>query len=338
VSAADRVIAALPRDASGVILESPGAVSWFLDGAAVSVPLGGTSVVAVLVTRNRVEVRCQVMELERLSAEHGIEGAIPVEWDKPLVPAEWLDEPGVRSEGELQVELRAARAALTDAEADRYRTLGSEVAAAVTTVAAATRADMSEQSVAGDLADCLYSIGTEPVVLLVAGASRIAYRHPLPTAGLLGDRAMLVVGARRHGLIVNLTRWVRFSGSDMNAEAGIRAVEADLLDATVPGTTFAALFARVQAAYPAHGFDPHEWRNHHQGGPTGYVGRDPKIGPDTPGVVAQQQAFAWNPSAPGVKAEDTVLATTAGIELLTHDPAWPTELVASRPRPLTMLR
>jgi hypothetical protein len=39
--------------------------------------------------------------------------------------------------------------------------------------------------------------------------------------------------------------------------------------------------------------------------------------------VVEQQALAWNPSAPGVKTEDTVLLTPRGLEVLTTDGVWP---------------
>ena len=332
----ERVLAALPDDLDGVVLETPGVVSWYLGGARTSVPLGGDSVVAVLVGREGDEVRCHVMEAERLLAEEGIGDAIAVDWTEPLVPESWRNDPRIAPERRLEAQLRVARASLTDIEVERYRALGAEVSRAVTSVAAATTAGDAERSIAGHLAHSLYSLGAEPVVLLVAGSARLGYRHPLPTSAPLGERAMLVVGARRHGLTVNLTRWVQFSGPEHENEPGIRAVEAEILDATRPGAALADLLVTLRRAYPANGFDPEEWHRHHQGGPTGYLGRDPKVTPSTGGVVAERQAFSWNPSAPGVKVEDTVLATASGVELLTHDPAWPTTTVAGRPRPLTM--
>ncbi len=50
---------------------------------------------------------------------------------------------------------------------------------------------------------------------------------------------------------------------------------------------------------------------------------------------SEHHAFAWNPSAPGVKVEDTVLTTSAGIEVLTVDPRWPTVRVGALDRPAT---
>lgn len=329
----DAVLALLPPDADGVLLESAGVVSWYLGGARVNVPLGGPSVVAVLVTRSGDEVRCPVMEAHRLRDEEGIADAVAVPWTQPVVPDAWRRDPRLLNESELEEPLRSARASLDEVEVSRYRALGLEVARAVTSVARTLGPAHSERDAAGLLAAQVLALGAEPVVLLVAGRSRVAHRHPLPTAAPLGDRAMLVVGARRYGLIVNLTRWV---GAPDPRERALLDVEAAVLDATVPGASFGDVFAALQQAYPAQGFAADEWRNHHQGGPTGYFGRDPKITPLTTGVVAERHAFAWNPSAPGLKAEDTVLATSGGIALLTHDPDWPTVTVSGRPRPTTL--
>jgi len=336
VTTLDRVRAVLADNDDGVVLESAGAVSWFLGGARVSVPLGGTSIAAVLVTRDDVIVRCHVMEAPRLAAEDGVKELTEVAWTEPLVPDTWRRDPRIRAEGDLELRLREARASLSGLEIERYRALGAEVAAGVTAVAGSIRPELSEQRVAGDLARMVYSVGAEPVVLLVAGRMRLGLRHPLPTDAPLGARAMLVVGARRHGLIVNLTRWVQFDADEPDAARRIRAVEADVLDATVPGVPLRDVFASLRRSYRAHGFDEDEWRRHHQGGPTGYFGRDPKVTPHTTGIVAERQAYSWNPSAAGAKSEDTVLITSAGVELLTHDPAWPNTLVAGRPRPVPM--
>ena len=55
-------------------------------------------------------------------------------------------------------------------------------------------------------------------------------------------------------------------------------------------------------------------------------------------MIEDAQAFAWNPSVPGLKSEDTVLAGAALPEVLTVDPHWPTEDVAGLRRPLLLER
>jgi hypothetical protein len=48
-----------------------------------------------------------------------------------------------------------------------------------------------------------------------------------------------------------------------------------------------------------------EWRRHHQGGPTGYEPRDYLATAGSTAFVEERQAFAWNPSVPQLKCEDT---------------------------------
>jgi Xaa-Pro aminopeptidase len=321
----DRVLAFAP---DGLVLTSPEVVSWYLDGVRTTVPFSGASVLAVLVHPDGDQLRCYVNEHSRLVDEWGVD-AEPTAWDAPLT-AGW-DAPG---EAQFESQLRAARASLLPAELDRYRLLAREVAAAVTTVASGLRPRDTELAVAAQLAASVVAIGAEPAVVLVAGSSRLGYRHPLPTGAELGTRAMLVVGARRNGMVVSLTRWVSFAPSAVDDR--IALVEADVLDATRVGRTVGAIFDDLRSAYRRHGYDPDEWRNHHQGGATGYLGRDPRAVSGLADVVQNNHAFAWNPSAPGAKAEDTVIATATGVELLTVDPTWPTTIIGGRARPLPL--
>ncbi|MWB99835.1 M24 family metallopeptidase, partial [Agromyces seonyuensis] len=239
-------------------------------------------------------------------------------------------------EAHLGAGLPPARASLLPADLARYRALGREAAEVLTDVAHGVRPDDAERAVAARLAAGLAARGADPLVVLVAGADRLPHRHPLPGPGRIGRRAMLVVCARRHGLIANVTRWLRFgpaTAEELAAEQGILAVEAAFFDATRPGRPLEDVFAEAIGGYGAHGFDPEEWRRHHQGGAAGYVGRDPRALPGVTDLVQAGQAFAWNPTAPGAKIEDTVLLGAHGIESLTLDPRWPVVPFAGRERP-----
>jgi antitoxin VapB len=191
-------------------------------------------------------------------------------------------------------------------------------------------------------------------VALVAADERIAkYRHPLPTvAPLLGGggetsvrRYVMVVGCfLREGLVVSLTRFKQVEALPAeltDAYARICAVDAVMQEATRSGQSLGDVFAACQAAYPQFGFAADEWHRHHQGGATGYAGRTCKGAPgetfpvlDThwPARAAEilgeavpfGSAFAWNPSAPGVKSEDTFLLLPDGRqEIVSRTPGIP---------------
>jgi hypothetical protein len=316
-----------------LLLTSVGALSWYLDGARPAVRLSAErGVVAVVVDADGDTVVVPANEVDRFRAEElprGVDVRV-TDWWAPLVGPDLAPgSPGVLHEDDPAAAdgLRAARAALLPAERARYRTLGRDAAEALTATALRLHPRMSERATAALLAGELVARGADPVVVLVAGEDRLPFRHALPTAGPLGRRVMLVVCARRHGLIANATRWISLgapSAEASDAAARIRAVETAFLAATVPGRTLGEAFAAGTAAYADHGFPADEWTRHHQGGPTGYWGRDPVATPGSSVPVVLHQAFAWNPSAGGAKVEDTVLLEPGGPEVLTTDGVWPT--------------
>ncbi|MFI8632742.1 M24 family metallopeptidase [Microbacterium sp. NPDC077663] len=313
------------------MLSSHEALAWYLEGARTHVSLAGPPVLAVRVDDDGDTVYVSANEADRLIAEELLpedaDRVVRVPWHQSVIEAAGA---GV-AEAEVALGLRAARASLLPAEVDRYRALGRETAEVLTAAARSLSASSTERSAAAALASGLAARGIDPLVILVAGEERLPHRHPLPTDGPLGNRAMLVVCGRRHGLIANATRWVGDAGRD---DERILEVEAAYFAATRPDARLNDVFAAGTAGYAASGFDADEWTKHHQGGPTGYAGRDPRATTLTTDAVVSNHAFAWNPSALGAKAEDTVLVTESGIEVLTVDPEWPTVAFAGLRRPV----
>ncbi|MBG6185032.1 hypothetical protein IWX65_003010 [Arthrobacter sp. CAN_A214] len=340
-----RVLGILDRaDADSLLLTSQTALSWYLDGSRIHVSLAGDPVAALLVNRDGDHLVTYNNEAERLSREEIPAGVavLEVPWFSDLRDvAAWFG-PGAAAplqEDEVAQELRNARRSLLPAEAARYELLAGETAEAFTDVLAAASPSLTELQLVARLAERIVLLGAEPLVLLCSGASRSGFRHPLPTHSPLGRRAMAVVCARRDGMIINATRWLRFdagSPDERDAEKRIAAVEADLFGATVQGASLSRILAQLKVSYQRHGFGPDQWRLHHQGGPAGYAGRDPRVTDSSEDEVAPNQAFTWNPSAPGAKIEDTVLLGDSGMKVLTLDPRWPSVLVNGIARPATL--
>jgi Xaa-Pro aminopeptidase len=333
-------------DAKGhdaLLLTSHTALTWYLDGSRMHISLAGDPVAALLVDRTGEHLITFNNEAERLAAEElptGVE-LHTVPWHGQLTDAVGaLAGPGEPlAEKAVAVELRAARQPMLPGESARYARLCADAARAMTDVLSRATPDTTEFEVASALAARIVAAGAEPLVLLCNGSSRSAFRHPLATHSPLGRRAMAVVCARRHGLVANLTRWVRFDAGtpeELDAEERIAAVEADIFAATVPGARLGGIFGEIQAAYVRHGFGADQWTLHHQGGPAGYAGRDPRATAATDDVVVPNQTFTWNPSGPGVKIEDTVQLAAAGTSVLTLDPRWPAADINGLPRPLTL--
>jgi Xaa-Pro aminopeptidase len=333
------------RGLDSVLLTSHATVGWYLDGGRIHVGLAADPIVNVLVTRDGDHAVTFNNEADRLRAEELPDGVQlhSVPWYGSLtdVPS-WLGQAvQPASEADLTRELRNARRALLPGESARYAALCRTAAEALTDELLIATPATTERAVAAGVAARIVAAGADPLVLLCSGASRGGFRHPLPTDAPLGRRAMVVVCARRDGMIANVTRWVRFdapTAAELDAEARIAAVEADVFAATRPGARLDGILSTFRSSYAAHGFGADQWQLHHQGGPAGYAGRDPRVTPQTDDEVVLSQAFTWNPSAPGAKIEDTVLLTGQGIRPLSVDPRWPVVEVAGVPRPVPLER
>lgn len=325
------------RGASSLLLTSTPAISWYLDGARVHINLAAGPIVEVLVTPAGDQVHLQSNERERMIAEE-----LPPE--VTVHARAWHESPALTAdilEADVERELRDLRRALSPAETARLRAVGTDAASVLTDALHLATPEMTEHELAALVASGLIARGADPIVILAQGASRSSIRHPLPTSAPLGRRAMLVVCARRHGLIANATRWVRFGSAtaeESDADARILEVEADVFAALAPGVTLAAVLAGVAASYPAHGFADDEWLQHHQGGAAGWDTRDPVATPSADDRLVLGQALAFNPTGPGCKVEDTVQLTEHGIDVLTVDPRWPATLVRGILRPRVLER
>jgi len=216
---------------------------------------------------------------------------------------------------------------LTPAEIERYKEGGRRTAAAIERAARAMRYNSSEFEIAGILDYEIWQAGLVPVVTLVAADQRVEqYRHPIATNTRVQRYAMLVSCASLGGLISNVTRFASFvplSDDLKRKQQAVANVDAAVNLQTRPGKTLGDMFKIIEKAYADNGF-PGEYANHHQGGSTGYAGREAFANPTNSLRVLENQAYAWNPSIAGVKSEDTMLVTSGGIEMITAPGAeWP---------------
>jgi antitoxin VapB len=293
-------------------------------------------VATLLVTRDQRFMLTNNIESERLRTEEGFaDWEIMVEpwYETSRQPAQlvagrrWAADRAAAGAVDVSDDLIELRAPLTDAEVERYRALGRDAGAALGDVARQITPGMREYEVAGQIAAATHRIGAVPIVVLVSSDERMdVIRHPLPTAKRIERRALVVVCARRHGLIANLTRIVHFGPIPAPYEQRMRAVaqiETATIAATRPGARISDVFARIKDAYREVGFAD-EWRNHHQGGACSYGGRDYLATAHSDEIVRAPQAFAWNPSVPGAKSEDTVLISVEGADVITPSSGWPT--------------
>jgi len=313
-----------------------------------------TGVAEVLVTLDGAFVLTDTIEAERLAAEElsPAWSVVAHPWERPearegLVRARagsgaiGSDRPS-GDERPLPAAFVHARWALLPEEQERLRSLAVESAAVLTDALSAAEPTWTGHRLSASVHAGLVDQGIDPALVLVGDAGRLwRWRHPTAADRVLGRRAMAVVCARRAGLYACCTRLVSFGAPMSEVSAGDTAVlevEAAALDASRPGATLGDVLARIQQAYARVG-RPDAWREHHQGGPTGYLARERVATPGDEATLQAGCAVAWNPSLPGSKSEDTALVHPDGrLEVVTVDPRWPTVQVGGRPRPAVWVR
>jgi Xaa-Pro dipeptidase len=327
-----------------VIATSPPTVRWLLCGRGRPVSATGPEAdYTVVLAEGRSTVLFPDIEASRVTAEERFEelgyDPVPFPWHagRAAALAELLGgSPGLSGEA-LEEAVAPKRMALLEPERERFRVAGTDVGAAVTETLGRLSSDDAEEDVAAELALQCRRRGFFPPVVLVAGDARQpVHRHPLPTNASLGRHALLAVTAEREGLHVSITRLVSFGPPPVELERLVQAtveVDAAVLTASRPGRTLGEAFAVLEESYARLGFRE-EWRRHHQGGLTGYKGREVFAVPGEPTPIPEPAAVAWNPSITGgAKSEDTALVSAEGIEVVTRTPDLPEIAVNGLARP-----
>lgn len=348
------------HDLAAIVLASEANTAWLGcgpdDGADLAGVTGGRSriwmeteagVAALIVTREAVFLHAENIEFPRLTRDEftGLPFTPLVQdWrrsDLPraiaeatggdrravgydlLLPA-LVDLPGARY---LGAEIAALRASLTPRDLARYRWLGGRSATIAREVCELIAPGWTEAAIHAALTGRLAELGIANAAPIITCDARMwVDRHGLYADNTLERYAMIVLCARKWGLTACLTRLVHFGPPPpdlRDRHAATMRIARRIIDATRPGVPLASIFTdTLLPAYAAEGY-PDEPALHHQGGSTGYAGRDARVTDQTAGTVQPEQAFAWNPSITGAKVEDTVIVRDDGWENLTADPAWP---------------
>ncbi len=278
-----------------LLLSSPANFAWYTGGADNRVDHGDpVGVASVLVTTDDAYILTNNIEAPRMREEQTPEMEV-VEHPWHEEPAALLrDLTGGASVGtdspstsgpDLSAEIPPLRYVLDEDAIEDYRRLGEDTVVAVSEAADSLSPETDELEAAAELSSACLRRGMFAPVLLAASEERLVrYRHPVPHGGPLGKQAMLVVCAERGGLFVSLTRMIYFQEPDPQTARRQEACEEVLRrmreEATREGRTLAQAFEDCRRFYAEAGF-PEGWRDHHQGGMTGYASREVIATPGT---------------------------------------------------------
>jgi Xaa-Pro dipeptidase len=319
------------RGVGALLLNHHANFAWYTGGADNRVdrrvPAG---VASILITEDDVYILTDNIEAPRMREEQmlGMEVVEHPWYEEPVSLLRELTGAGVGTDGpssygqDLSAEIAPLRYVLDEDAIEAYRRLGTDTALAMSEVANSLSLETDELEAAADLSAACLKRGMYTPVLLAASRERLVrYRHPIPHGGPLGRQAMLVACAERGGLFANLTQMVYFDDPDPETVRHQEACEEILRrmreEATREGRTLAQAFDDCRRFYAEAGF-PEGWQYHHQGGMAGYASREIIANPSAQQEIRVGQAFAWNPSLEGAKAEDTFVLDPDGPEVLTR--------------------
>jgi Xaa-Pro dipeptidase len=318
------------RRLDAIVLRRTANFAWYTAGADSRVDHANPAGVADLVVTRKGEcVVTSTIEAPRMRAEQTPDlDVVEYAWERGPEHMLYLVTGGGRIGADLPLdgaedvsaEIAALRRTLDADAVEQLREVGRDTTDALAEAALAVAPGVGELELAAEIAASCRRRGLTSPVLLAAADGRIAnHRHALPFGATIERRAMLVVSAERGGLYANLTRFVELEEPDEALARRLAAADEILermrVEATIPGTTLAEAFAACRGFYRDAGF-PEEVRLHHQGGLTGYASRELIATPATDHVIAVGQAFAWNPSITGAKAEETFVLTESGPEVV----------------------
>lgn len=312
------------RRLDAIVLRRPANFAWLTGGAESRVDRAlETGVAELLVTADAITVRTTNIEAERFRTEQTPWAEVvahPWHEARARLPGAIGSDVPATGEADIGAEVAVLRRVLDADAIEQLRAVGRDARAAVEEAAAEVAPGIGEHETAGLLAGACERRGLFPSVLLVGADERIvAHRHPMPDRGVVERRALLAISAERGGLYANLTKLVELEQLPPETARRVAATNDILVgmrDATRPGRPLSDVFADCRRLYAEAGF-PDQWQLHHQGGSTGYGSREVIATPDTHDVVEVGQAFAWNPSITGAKAEETFVLTESGPEVVT---------------------
>lgn len=324
------------KNIDSILIQRSNNFAWLTDGVASYVGLASDCGASfLLITRESQYVITNNIELKNLEFEEGLTG-----WS--FIVSSWLEDKiisinrnvvGVLGSDYLFLnaidcsnEFAKLRYNLDSLEIHRYIQLGLDTGRAIQQTAKDIRPGMSEFKISGILSGYCNEFGIVPIVNLIAVDERIyKHGHPLPSSKKLEKHSLLVLGARKWGLVASASRLVYFGkiSSELREKTNACArIDAAFIKATKSGFKLSDAFQAGIDCYESEGYK-NDWHTHHQGGLTSYLSREIVATSLSTHDVLSGQAYAWNPTLSGVKSEDTILLTGSETKIITQVDDWP---------------
>jgi|GEM_PF-1441918 len=209
---------------------------------------------------------------------------------------------------ELEQEIKLHRMCMNASERQQSIELGLDMVAIIEATLKYIKSGKTEREISSWMHKLCVEKGIDVGLAICADWKRVLdYRHPIATDTPIEDMCMLALTVRRHGIYSCMSRMVALKVPDealLKKRDAVLAVDAACQAYTQSGANVRNVFCKIQEEYQKQGLEG-EWKNHHQGGITGYKSREEKICGTSDIDIQEHMLFAYNPSVAGYKTEDT---------------------------------
>jgi antitoxin VapB len=247
---------------------------------------------------------------------------------------------GIEEQMNIDGDLAEYRQVFLDSEIERLRKYGKEAASIITQVAKGVHPGMSEREMAAELSKQFVLNGFNVAVILIGGDERsLKYRHQVVSEHKIKKHFSLCGVGKKAGITYPINRVISFGPPPPELEENNRKIETVFVHlnslATV-GTSLGSIYTKLPQIYTSAGLEEEEWMRHSIGGTMGYHPREQVVGESSAYELRENNVIGWNPSLPGVMAEDVYLLHKDELEFITYDKSWPNREISANG--LTQLR
>ncbi len=205
-------------------------------------------------------------------------------------------------------EIKPLRMIMSPYEMEQLDMLGMDLEDIVLNTLPLIKSDKTEREISSEIIKMCQEKAIDPGLALSASHSRSQiYRHPITTNALIGDGSMIALTCRRNGLYSCISRIILLNEPTeeiLHKRDTVLAVDCTAMELSIAGNNVSHVLQGIKSAYDNTSYKS-QWEYHHQGGITGYRSREEKLTFNSDIVIGDGMVFAYNPTVPGYKTEDT---------------------------------
>lgn len=330
------------HNAEAVVISRRDNFTWLTGGGTSHVVLNSEFGVGyVIITKDKKYVVANSMDAQRLYDEELFFD------DFELVSLKWFEESPIDKlleiigerkficdtdlpHGEMVLgDIYEIHYPLTKWEIARYKKIAKDAEQIIFDVAQNIKPGMTEKQVKSMLMQEYAKQDMAASVVILGSDERIAkYRHCIPTDKKIDKIVMLAPAIQKYGLTVPITRFVYFGDEvpkvTQNKFDTICKIEALTFAMCKKGRKFTEIFEKQKELYLTSDYKD-EWKEHFQGGITGYLINDPTNCVNSDRAMTDNMTFNWYITISGTKVEETILISGDDKEIITSNGIWPTK-------------